>query len=147
MLGYLIMFLYSNDRAYVYLQAQLLTVIHHRNLVSLVGFCDENDVKALIYEYMDLGDLGRLLSGLSCIHICRTSHNLWRNNWRIIIRSVRVLLPDLRALIPYPNTNTRTHDLSKSGTDNLELQMILCPHNPKVTRTLVWFAQWIASTL
>ncbi|XP_054782654.1 probable LRR receptor-like serine/threonine-protein kinase At1g05700 [Prosopis cineraria] len=45
------------------LEAQLLTVIHHRNLVSLVGFCDENDVKALIYEYMDLGDLNALLSG------------------------------------------------------------------------------------
>ncbi|KAK4267819.1 hypothetical protein QN277_024552 [Acacia crassicarpa] len=43
-------------------EAQLLTVIHHRNLVSLVGFCDENDVKALIYEYMDLGDLNGLLS-------------------------------------------------------------------------------------
>ncbi|XP_054782632.1 putative leucine-rich repeat receptor-like serine/threonine-protein kinase At2g19230 [Prosopis cineraria] len=43
-------------------EAQLLTVIHHRNLVSLVGFCDENDVKALIYEYMDLGDLRGLLS-------------------------------------------------------------------------------------
>ncbi|KAI9073141.1 hypothetical protein K1719_044892 [Acacia pycnantha] len=43
-------------------EAQLLTVIHHRNLVALVGFCDENDVKALIYEYMDHGDLGGLLS-------------------------------------------------------------------------------------
>ncbi|XP_028763339.1 probable LRR receptor-like serine/threonine-protein kinase MEE39 [Neltuma alba] len=43
-------------------EAQLLTVIHHRNLVSLVGFCDENDIKALVYEYMDLGDLSGLLS-------------------------------------------------------------------------------------
>ncbi|KAI9081298.1 hypothetical protein K1719_036719 [Acacia pycnantha] len=46
-------------------EAQLLTVIHHRNLVALVGFCDENDVKALIYEYMDHGDLGGLLSDKS----------------------------------------------------------------------------------
>ncbi|KAK4267820.1 hypothetical protein QN277_024553 [Acacia crassicarpa] len=43
-------------------EAQLLTVTHHRNLVSLVGFCDSNNIKALIYEYMDLGDLGQLLS-------------------------------------------------------------------------------------
>ncbi|XP_028763315.1 probable LRR receptor-like serine/threonine-protein kinase At4g29180 [Neltuma alba] len=44
-------------------EAQLLTVIHHRNLVSFVGFCDENDIKALVYEYMDLGDLSGLLAG------------------------------------------------------------------------------------
>ncbi|KAK4267811.1 hypothetical protein QN277_024544 [Acacia crassicarpa] len=43
-------------------EAKLLPVMHHRNLVALVGFCDENDVKALIYEYMDLGDLSGLLS-------------------------------------------------------------------------------------
>ncbi|XP_028806577.1 putative leucine-rich repeat receptor-like serine/threonine-protein kinase At2g19230, partial [Neltuma alba] len=43
-------------------EVQLLAVIHHRNLVSLVGYCHENDIKALIYEYMDNGDLGQLLS-------------------------------------------------------------------------------------
>ncbi|KAI9071879.1 hypothetical protein K1719_046163 [Acacia pycnantha] len=43
-------------------EAQLLPLIHHRNLVALVGFCEENDVRALIYEYMELGDLGGLLS-------------------------------------------------------------------------------------
>ncbi|XP_028793593.1 putative leucine-rich repeat receptor-like serine/threonine-protein kinase At2g19230 [Neltuma alba] len=43
-------------------EAQLLTVIHHRNLVSLVGYCHENNMKALIYEYANNGDLGQLLS-------------------------------------------------------------------------------------
>ncbi|XP_054820033.1 putative leucine-rich repeat receptor-like serine/threonine-protein kinase At2g19230 isoform X2 [Prosopis cineraria] len=42
-------------------EAQLLTVIHHRNLVSLVGYCHEGNIKALIYEYVDNGDLGHLL--------------------------------------------------------------------------------------
>ncbi|XP_028803942.1 putative leucine-rich repeat receptor-like serine/threonine-protein kinase At2g19230 [Neltuma alba] len=43
-------------------EAQLLTVIHHRNLVSLVGYCHGNNIMALIYEYVDNGDLGQLLS-------------------------------------------------------------------------------------
>ncbi|XP_054783449.1 putative leucine-rich repeat receptor-like serine/threonine-protein kinase At2g19230 isoform X2 [Prosopis cineraria] len=43
-------------------EAQLLTLIYHRNLVSLVGYCHENDKKALVYEYMDNGDLDQLLS-------------------------------------------------------------------------------------
>ncbi|KAK4275711.1 hypothetical protein QN277_018749 [Acacia crassicarpa] len=43
-------------------EAQLLTVIHHRNLVSLIGYCLENNMMALIYEYVDNGDLAQLLS-------------------------------------------------------------------------------------
>ncbi|XP_028763319.1 receptor-like protein kinase At3g21340 [Neltuma alba] len=55
------------------LEAQLLTVIHHRNLVSFIGFCNENDIKALVYEYMDLGDLSGLLAGLEYLHHgCKT---------------------------------------------------------------------------
>lgn len=45
------------------MQAQILTVVHHRNLVSLVGYCDEAENKALIYEFMSNGNLGNHLSG------------------------------------------------------------------------------------
>ncbi|PNX82197.1 receptor-like protein kinase [Trifolium pratense] len=38
-------------------EAQLLTVVHHRNLVSLIGFCNEGETKALIYEYAANGNL------------------------------------------------------------------------------------------
>ncbi len=37
--------------------------IHHRNLVSLLGYCDEPEIKALIYEYVAKGNLHENLSG------------------------------------------------------------------------------------
>nr|POF25148.1 putative leucine-rich repeat receptor-like serine/threonine-protein kinase [Quercus suber] len=43
-------------------EAQLLMIVHHRNLVSLVGYCDEGEKKALIYEYMANGNLHQHLS-------------------------------------------------------------------------------------
>nr|POE85929.1 receptor-like protein kinase [Quercus suber] len=43
-------------------EAQLLMIVHHRNLVSLVGYYDEGDYKALIYEYMANGNLQQHLS-------------------------------------------------------------------------------------
>ena len=45
------------------IQAQLLMIVHHKNLVSLVGYCDEGAKKALIYEYMANGNLLQHLSG------------------------------------------------------------------------------------
>ena len=45
------------------LQAELMKFLHYRNLVALMGYCDEGDVKALIYEYMDNGNLQHKLSG------------------------------------------------------------------------------------
>ncbi|KAJ7951683.1 protein kinase family protein [Quillaja saponaria] len=46
-------------------EARLLMILHHRNLVSLIGYCDEGDVKALIYEYMANGNLHQKLSDRS----------------------------------------------------------------------------------
>ena len=45
-------------------QAQLLMVVHHKNLVSLIGYCKEDDNLALIYEFMSNGNLRQHLSGM-----------------------------------------------------------------------------------
>ncbi|KAF7814204.1 putative LRR receptor-like serine/threonine-protein kinase [Senna tora] len=49
-------------------EAKLLKFVHHKNLVSLIGYCDEVDMKALVYEYMANGNLQHQLSGLDYLH-------------------------------------------------------------------------------
>lgn len=38
-------------------ELQLLSRVHHRNLVSLIGFCDDQGEQMLVYEYMANGTL------------------------------------------------------------------------------------------
>uniref|UniRef100_A0A0A8Y7W3 Protein kinase domain-containing protein n=1 Tax=Arundo donax TaxID=35708 RepID=A0A0A8Y7W3_ARUDO len=44
-------------------EVQSLTKVHHRHLVSLVGYCWEQDHLALVYEYMSQGNLYDHLRG------------------------------------------------------------------------------------
>ncbi|KAJ0250749.1 LRR receptor-like serine/threonine-protein kinase [Hirschfeldia incana] len=44
-------------------EVELLLRVYHTNLVSLVGYCDEKEHLALIYQYMANGDLKQYLSG------------------------------------------------------------------------------------
>lgn len=55
----------SSVQGYRQFQAEvnLLLRVHHRNLTTLVGFCDEGTNRGLIYEYMVNGDLEKFLSG------------------------------------------------------------------------------------
>ncbi|XP_016646982.1 PREDICTED: putative leucine-rich repeat receptor-like serine/threonine-protein kinase At2g19230 [Prunus mume] len=43
-------------------EVKLLMRVHHRNLVSLIGYCDEGDTMALIYEYIVNGNLQQHIS-------------------------------------------------------------------------------------
>ncbi|XP_054785685.1 probable LRR receptor-like serine/threonine-protein kinase At4g29180 isoform X2 [Prosopis cineraria] len=43
-------------------EAELLMTVHHRNLVSFIGYCDDDNKMALMYEYMANGNLKNYLS-------------------------------------------------------------------------------------
>ncbi|XP_025671387.1 putative leucine-rich repeat receptor-like protein kinase At2g19210 isoform X2 [Arachis hypogaea] len=55
----------SSVQGYQQFQAEvkILMRVHHRNLTSLVGYCNEGSNKALIYEYMANGNLREHLLG------------------------------------------------------------------------------------
>ncbi|KAG8388796.1 hypothetical protein BUALT_Bualt02G0162400 [Buddleja alternifolia] len=44
-------------------EIELLSRVHHRNLVSLIGYCDEEAEQMLVYEFMSNGTLRDQLSG------------------------------------------------------------------------------------
>ncbi|KAG8068301.1 hypothetical protein GUJ93_ZPchr0005g15199 [Zizania palustris] len=44
-------------------EIELLSRLHHRNLVALVGYCDEENEQMLVYEFMSNGTLRDNLSG------------------------------------------------------------------------------------
>ncbi|KAL3839924.1 hypothetical protein ACJIZ3_024515 [Penstemon smallii] len=43
-------------------EIEMLSRLHHRNLVALVGYCDEKDEQMLVYEFMPNGSLHDILS-------------------------------------------------------------------------------------
>ncbi|XP_027174931.1 probable LRR receptor-like serine/threonine-protein kinase At1g06840 isoform X5 [Coffea eugenioides] len=45
-------------------EIELLSRLHHRNLVSLLGYCDEEGEQMLVYEFMPNGALQDWLSGI-----------------------------------------------------------------------------------
>lgn len=45
-------------------EIELLSRVHHKNLVDLVGFCFQQGERMLIYEYLPKGTLRDSLSGM-----------------------------------------------------------------------------------
>lgn len=45
-------------------EIELLSRVHHKNLVSLVGFCFEQGEQMLVYEFIPNGSLKESLTGM-----------------------------------------------------------------------------------
>lgn len=41
----------------------MLSLLHHSNLVTLIGYCADGDQRLLVYEYMPMGSLEDHLFG------------------------------------------------------------------------------------
>ena len=53
----------------------MLSLLHHPNLVRLIGYCADGDQRLLVYEYMLLGSLENHLHGK---HLTLLGHLLGR---------------------------------------------------------------------
>lgn len=47
----------------------MLSLLHHQNLVNLIGYCADGDQRLLVYEYMPLGSLEYHLFGTFFLYI------------------------------------------------------------------------------
>lgn len=47
----------------------MLSLLHHPNLVNLIGYCADGDQRLLVYEFMPLGSLEDHLHGKSLFDI------------------------------------------------------------------------------
>ncbi|CAA7050058.1 unnamed protein product [Microthlaspi erraticum] len=64
-------------------KVELLSRVHHRHLVGLVGYCDDGDKLALIYEFMANGDLRENMeTWLECIKLGNKNANSCRGSTR-----------------------------------------------------------------
>ncbi|GMH19015.1 hypothetical protein Nepgr_020856 [Nepenthes gracilis] len=66
-------------------EIELLSRVHHKNLVSLIGFCFEQREQMLVYEFMANGSLRDALSGRSGIYLD------WKRRLQIALGSARGL--------------------------------------------------------
>lgn len=41
----------------------MLSLLHHKNLVNLIGYCTDGDQRLLVYEFMPMGSLENHLFG------------------------------------------------------------------------------------
>ncbi|KFK33222.1 hypothetical protein AALP_AA6G346500, partial [Arabis alpina] len=120
----------SSSQGYKHFKAEveLLMRVHHINLVSLVGYCDEGEHLALIYEYMPNGDLKQHLSGKRGGFVLS-----WENRLSVAVDSALVVAGTPGYLDPeYYQTNwlTEKSDIYISETSQSSAMNPPPPRNP-----------------
>lgn len=55
----------------------MLSLLHHPNLVNLIGYCTDGDQRLLVYEFMSMGSLENHLFGKVLPHFLHASSLLF----------------------------------------------------------------------
>ncbi|OMO66426.1 hypothetical protein COLO4_30554 [Corchorus olitorius] len=131
-------------------EVELLLRVHHRNLTSLIGYCDDGTNMGLIYEYMAKGDLSEYLSDSS-----NTSVLNWEGRLGIALEAAQgsyvstVVAGTPGYLDPeYSTTNrlTEKSDVYSFGVVLLEI----ITNRPVIARTVdepTHISSWVGSKL
>ena len=67
-------------------EIELLSRVHHKNVVSLVGFCLDQGELMLVYEYVANGTLKESLTGMSGVRLD------WRRRLRVLLGAAKASL-------------------------------------------------------
>ncbi|KAI5408697.1 hypothetical protein KIW84_054509, partial [Lathyrus oleraceus] len=67
----------------------LLSRLHHKHLVRLIGFCEENDERLLVYEYMSNGSLHDHLHDKSNVEKNSSIMNSWKMRIKVALDAAR----------------------------------------------------------
>jgi hypothetical protein len=82
----------------------MLSLLHHDNLVNLIGYCADGDQRLLVYEFMPLGSLEDHLHGkfTSLINISAIVYNLQTAPFPIYSKALGAQLGNSRAHSVFP---------------------------------------------
>ncbi|CAJ1960383.1 unnamed protein product [Sphenostylis stenocarpa] len=67
----------------------MLSRLHHKHLVRLIGFCEENDERLLVYEYMSNGSLYDHLHDKNNVEKSSSILNSWKMRIKVALGAAR----------------------------------------------------------
>uniref|UniRef100_A0A0D3A3G3 Protein kinase domain-containing protein n=1 Tax=Brassica oleracea var. oleracea TaxID=109376 RepID=A0A0D3A3G3_BRAOL len=91
-------------------EAELLLTVHHRNLASFVGYCDDERSTALIYEYMANGNLQEYLSSEKAEDLS------WETRLHIAIDAAQAKIADFGVSKVFPDDDLTHVETAVMGT-------------------------------